>query len=97
MSDNRNNTTAQAPVMRGGGPGPGMRGPLTVEKPKNSKKTLSRILKYMGASKYMLLALVILVVLTAISQLAGPIFQKQAIDSIAITEENTAYIFNTVP
>ena len=94
MSDNRNNTTAQAPVMRGGGPGPGMRGPLTVEKPKNSKKTLSRILKYMGASKYMLLALVILVVLTAISQLAGPIFQKQAIDSIAITEENTAVDFS---
>ena len=74
MSENRNNNSSRVPG-RGPGGGPGMRGPLEVEKPKDSKNTLKRLLKYLGASKYMLIALVIFVILTSLTQLAGPVFQ----------------------
>jgi len=42
----------------------------------------------------MLLSLIVLVVLSAITQLAGPVFQKEAIDNIAITETNSSVNFN---
>jgi ATP-binding cassette subfamily B protein len=69
---------------------------MQVEKPKDSKNTLKRLFKYLGASKYKLLALILLVILTALTQLAGPVFQKRAIDSIAITETNPSVNFNTL-
>ena len=100
MSENKNmNNSAPrqmpGPGMRGpGGPGGGPRGPMHVEKPKNSKKTLVRLVKYLGASKYMLVALIILVVLSALTMLAAPVFQKVAIDCIAITSENPSVDFN---
>ncbi len=95
MSENRNNNSSRVP-SRGPGGGPGMRGPMQVEKPKDSKNTLKRLFKYLGASKYKLLALILLVILTALTQLAGPVFQKRAIDSIAITETNPSVNFNTL-
>jgi len=95
MSENRKMNAPQGgPGMRGPGGGGGPRGPMVVEKPKNSKKTLIRLVKYLGASKYMLLSLIVLVVLSAITQLAGPVFQKEAIDNIAITETNSSVNFN---
>ena len=95
MSENRNNNSSRI-QSRGPGGGPGMRGPMQVEKPKDSKNTLKRLFKYLGASKYKLLALILLVILTALTQLAGPVFQKKAIDSIAITETNPSVDFNTL-
>ena len=95
MSENRNNNSSRVPG-RGAGGGPGMRGPLQVEKPKDSKNTLKRLFKYLGASKYMLIALVFLVILTALTQLAAPVFQKNAIDSIAITDTNPTVNFNSL-
>ena len=95
MSENRNNNSSRV-QSRGPGGGPGMRGPMQVEKPKDSKNTLKRLFKYLGASKYKLLALILLVILTALTQLAGPVFQKKAIDSIAITETNPSVDFNTL-
>ncbi len=95
MSENRNNNSSRASV-RGPGVGPGMRGPLQVEKPKDTKNTLKRLFRYLGASRYKLLALVILVILTALTQLVAPIFQKNAIDSIAITESNPSVNFNSL-
>ncbi|MBO5035930.1 MAG: ABC transporter ATP-binding protein [Clostridia bacterium] len=95
MSENRKMNAPQGgPGMRGPGGGGGPRGPMVVEKPKNSKKTLIRLVKYLGASKYMLLSLIVLVVLSAVTQLAGPVFQKEAIDNIAITETNSSVNFN---
>ena len=95
MSENRNNNSSRVPG-RGAGGGPGMRGPLQVEKPKDSKNTLKRLFKYLGASKYMLIAPVFLVILTALTQLAAPVFQKNAIDSIAITDTNPTVNFNSL-
>jgi len=95
MSENKKMNAPQGgPGMRG--PGGGPRGPMHVEKPKDSKKTLVRLVKYLGASKYMLLALIVLVVLSAITMLAGPVFQKEAIDSIAITADNPEVNFDAL-
>ena len=64
------NNTPNRPAQGGqggpGGPGmmpgrPGMggrRGPMTVEKPKNMKKTIGRLLAYIGKSKILLFVMV---------------------------------------
>lgn len=95
MPENKNRSSVQAGGMRGpGGGGPGMRGAMQVEKPKDSKKTLIRLVKYLGASKYMLLALLVLVILSALTSLASPVLQQKAIDCIAITDSNSAVDFD---
>lgn len=76
--------------MRPGGPGhgPGHGGPMAGrvggEKPKNAKATIGRIIKYIGKSKYMVLALLVMVVVTSAVNLAGPTLQANAIDAITI-------------
>lgn len=70
----------------GGGPGRGgpMAGRVGGEKPKNTKATVSRVIKYIGKSKYMVLALLVMVVVTSCVNLAGPTLQANAIDAITI-------------
>lgn len=65
---------------RGGGPG----GPMVREKPKNVKGTFRKLTKYIGKNKYLLFALVILVMLIALLNLAGPALQATAISAITI-------------
>ncbi len=95
MAENKNQNP---PVihMRPGGPGPGPGGPgrggpmagrVGAEKPKNAKAIIGRLIKYIGKSKYMVLALMLMVVVTAAVNLAGPTLQANAIDAITINPE----------
>ena len=74
--------------LRPGGRGPGgpMGARLQREKPKNAKKTLVRLFSYIGRSRYILLALLLLMVAVTVGELFGPRLQQQAIDAITIEE-----------
>lgn len=69
--------------MRGpGGPG---RGPSAMrEKPKNAKKTLRRLVGYIGGSKYLLITLLVVMLAATLLSLAAPTLQAKAIDAITI-------------
>ena len=56
------------------------------EKPKNAKATVVKLIKYIGKSKYLLLALLGVMILISLLGLAAPALQGKAIDAI------TAYI-----
>ena len=81
---------------RGGGPG----GPMVREKPKNVKGTFRKLTKYIGKNKYLLFALVILVMLIALLNLAGPALQATAISAITIDHDGAhvdfAKLYKTV-
>ena len=64
---------------RGGGPGAMGR---AVEKPKEAKKTLKRLLNYFASSKKLLISLFCAVSLVTLASLAAPTLQGEAIDSI---------------
>ena len=67
--------------MRPGGRGnPHSR--ASVQKPKNMKKTVARLLHYIGSSKYILLALLLIMLAVTAAELAGPLLQGNAIDAI---------------
>ena len=79
--------------MQGGGPGgaPGMpgsrrRGPMTVEKPKNLKKTVGRLLTYIGKSKILLVIMIICVIASALVTLVSPIMQTEALNYLTLTD-----------
>ena len=61
----------------GGGPRRGMS--MIAEKPKNMKKTLSRLLKYIVTNKFMIIMLVASVIISALLNLAGPYIQGEAL------------------
>ncbi len=70
-----------------GGPGRGgPRGPIIKEKPKNIKATLAKLIKYIGKSKYLVLLIMFTTILTTVFNLAGPLLQGQAIDSISVVD-----------
>ncbi len=65
------------------GPGGPMGARMTAEKPKNIKKTLFRLLAYLGKSKVELILMLTAVIVTALLTLAGPALQGEAINIIA--------------
>lgn len=75
-----------APQVRPmGGPG-GRRGPgpmMYKEKPKNMGRTLKRLITYIGKSKYLVFALLGVMIVISLLGLAAPALQGAAIDSIA--------------
>lgn len=62
--------------------GPGMRGGMIREKPKNMRKTLGRLFSYIGRSKYMVIGLLAMTVLTTVLGLVSPLIQSNAINAI---------------
>ncbi len=80
----RNN---QQPPRMGGGRGP--RGLMMMEKPKNGKETLKRLLKYIGAGRYVFASLLFIAFLTAVLNLVGPYLQGEAMGFLTITPDNT--------
>ncbi len=85
------------PPGRPGGRGPG--GPrmgMPHEKPKNSKKTLLRLLSYLGKSKALLIGMITMVLLVTATQLIGPVLQREAFDSMTITETNLSVNFESL-
>ena len=84
------------PVVHMGPGGPGRRGPggpMIREKPKNLKQTLGKLIRYIGKSKYLLLALLVIVSLTALLNLAGPALQAMAIETMTIEDGRLAVDF----
>jgi ATP-binding cassette subfamily B protein len=67
------------PMRRGGGP---MGARMNVEKPKHTKKTVARLLHYIGKSSAILLVLVVIMFAVTAAELLGPFFQANAIDTI---------------
>lgn len=80
----RNN---QQPPKMGGGRGP--RGLMMMEKPKHGKETLKRLLKYIGAGRYVFASLLFIAFLTAVLNLVGPYLQGEAMGILTITPDNT--------
>ncbi len=68
-------------VSMGRGPGPGMRG-MPVQKAKDSKKTIKRLLSYFKDSKKLLVLLFIIMIPVSLCSIAIPILQGYAIDYI---------------
>ena len=79
---------AMPPMHRPGGPRPG--GPMGArvnrEKPKNLRRTLGRLLKYIGKSKLLVIGLVVIMAIVTLSDLAGPALQGAAINTIRVDE-----------
>lgn len=72
------------PIGRPGrGPGPVMH----VEKPKNTKGTLLKLLSYIGSSKYLFISLALVMVVITVLSLVAPALQQKAIDLITLTED----------
>ncbi|OQA68788.1 MAG: putative ABC transporter ATP-binding protein [Firmicutes bacterium ADurb.Bin262] len=69
----------------GGGPGGGgpMAGRVNVQKPKNVKRTLSRLLRYIGKSRTLLIMLLLIMLFVTALDLLGPVLQSGAIDAFA--------------
>ncbi len=67
--------------MRPGGRGnPNSR--ASVQKPKNMKRTIGRLLRYIGGSRYILIALLVIMLAVTAAELLGPLLQGCAIDAI---------------
>ncbi len=83
MNGRQERRPAAAPSfdMRPGGRGnPNSR--ANVQKPKHMKKTILRLLRYIGGSRYLLLALIVIMLAVTAAELAGPLLQGKAIDAI---------------
>ena len=72
------------PGGRGGGP---MGSRATAEKPKNTARTLGRLLRYIGRSKALIILLILIMVIVTLTDLAGPALQGLAIDTIKADAE----------
>ncbi len=64
--------------------GPG--GPMIREKPKDVKGTVVKLMKYIGKSKYLVVAIMITTLVTTFFSLLGPKLQGKAIDAITLTD-----------
>ncbi len=86
----KTNAPGMPPLRPMGGPGGRPGGPMGArvnkEKPKNAKKTLARLVKYIGKSKALILLLIGIMVIVTISDLAGPALQGAAIDTIRVVD-----------
>ncbi|MCL2093166.1 MAG: ABC transporter ATP-binding protein/permease [Treponema sp.] len=76
----------QGPRFFGGRGGPGMMMGQPVEKPKNLRGTLKRIIRYLGTQKYALTGLIIMVISSSALSLVMPVLQKDAINTISLSE-----------
>lgn len=80
-NDRRPTPPPRMPSTRPGGP---MGARLNSEKPKNLLRTLARLLKYIGKSKLLVIALICIMAFVTVSDLAGPAFQGEAINAISV-------------
>ena len=103
LNNNQNRPNQGGP----GGPGgmmpgrPGMggrRGPMVVEKPKNMKKTVGRLLSYIGRNKLLLLVMIVCVVFSALVTLTSPILQTEALKYLTpVTAEGYMELVDGLP
>lgn len=81
MANHSKDTTP--PVVRVGSGRGAYSGLLSSEKPKNTRDTLLRLLRYLGKSRGALLALLVCMLLVTGAEIAGPMLQQKAIDTIS--------------
>ncbi len=90
MNNNRQGPPSQNPPVirmgRGGGGGRMMNARINKEKPKNAKKTILRLLKYIGKNKLLLVLLLGVMGLATLAELASPALQGAAIDTIKLVD-----------
>ncbi len=92
MNNQKSQTPPKGELPRMGPGGGPMNARINAKKPKNTKKTLARILKYIGRNSIILFSLLsIMLIITAVDVL-GPFFQQKAIDTIYI--ENGVFKVN---
>ena len=88
------------PGPAGGGPGRGGMGPMGAringEKPKNLKRTIARLFRYIGKSSAILFALLGIMIGVTVIDLLGPFFQQKAIDTFKIEENITTVDFDAL-
>ncbi len=78
-----------------GGRGP-RGGPIIREKPKNTKATVLKLIKYIGKSKYLVLMIMVTTIITTLLNLAAPSLQGNAIDAITITGEKLTVDYDSL-
>ncbi len=79
MAERKSSQQSSRP-MGGHGPGPGGRGNVVLEKPKNSKETLKRLFGYFSKYKWQLVIVFLFVFLFSLSGVVGPYLMGVAID-----------------
>ena len=85
----RSSSGGNPPIIPlGGRRGPGGGGPMAArmnaEKPKNTKRTVGRLLHYIGRSKVVLFVLLGIMLTVTVADLLGPFFQAKAIDTFRV-------------
>ena len=74
----------------GGRHGPGGGGPMaarmSVEKPKKTRATVLRLLRYIGRSRVILMLLLLIMLAVTAADLLGPFFQAKAIDTFRLVD-----------
>ena len=98
MNSQKMNQGKMPPMGRPGGHGGG--GPLGArvnrEKPKNTARTLGRLLKYIGKSRMLIILLITIMVAVTVSDLTGPALQGAAIDTISIKNGQLSVDFSAM-
>ena len=74
------------PIRPGGRGGPMLSARVNKEKPKNTGKTLMRLLKYVGKNRFLIVCLIFIMIIVTVSDLAGPALQGAAIDTIKMVD-----------
>lgn len=96
--NNQKGNPPSMPMGRGPGGRPGgpMGARVNKEKPKNIKKSLFRLLKYIGKSKILIICLVVIMAAVTVCDLAGPALQGKAIDTISISDGKVSVNFEAM-
>lgn len=86
------------PPMGPGGRKPG--GPhgarLTMERPKDAKNTLKKLIGYIGRNRYLFFALIGVMLIITLLNLVAPSIQQIAIDCITLTKKKTSVDFGAL-
>ncbi len=75
------------PMGPGGRGGPRNEARINGEKPQNARKTLGKLMRYIGRNKYLFFALIAVMLLITLLGLAAPKIQQIAIDCMTLTDE----------
>ncbi len=90
MNNSRPQPTPQQTMARPlpgmGGPGGRNSGRLNVEKPKNAKATIGRLLHYIGRNGTLFLLLLLFMLITTLVDLLGPMLQQKALATFSVVD-----------
>ena len=92
----RSQATGAQMMMGGRRPGGPMAGRMAVQKPKNTGKTIMRLLRYIGKSRATLISLLVIMAVITVLELIGPLMQSNAIDTFEYSAERgiTVHFFS---